>query len=389
MALKLNVRKTYDIVECPFLEQVLSCHGFPSRFIRLILLCVSFVSYAFIFGERQFGTVVPSRGAKAFSSLLQSAEHEGCIPGVSICRGTPNISHLLFADDTLIFSGASPTISGTILDILEIYRRASGQDINFAKSSITFTRNMKEGVHRHIANSLEWLLNLVGQYGSQRLTGFHGQAVFVYMKEFDGGFALIPHRVWVASGVRVFRAKIPSKIKGFTWKAYLSALPTSTNLLKRMPRTSSACPHCKVDREDIIHVWSLVPTRDRMRIHPSPPGHSGSGSWEGPPSDSMKLNFDSALLDGEVEVGLGVVAYDQRVLISKLQAGVRDFSFISNVVLDIRGLVALFSSCHFVCVKRTLNSIAHCLAKSVIGLYEGVSDLPPAARSIVNSELIS
>ncbi|KAL0290598.1 UNVERIFIED_CONTAM: hypothetical protein Sangu_2568300 [Sesamum angustifolium] len=195
--------------------------------------------------------------------------------------------------------------------------------------------------------------------------------------------------VWYYVLLGLFTAKIPSKIKVFTWKACLSALPTSTNLLKRMPRTSSACPHSKVDREDIIHVLVSSPYARQNADSSISPGHSGSSSWEGPPSDSVKLNFDSALLDGGVEVSLGVVAYDQRVLISKLQAGVRDFSFISNVVLDIRGLVALFSSCHFVCVKRTLNSMAHCLAKYVIGLYEGVSDLPPAARSIVNSELIS
>ncbi|KAL0454018.1 UNVERIFIED_CONTAM: putative mitochondrial protein [Sesamum latifolium] len=83
---------------------------------------------------------------EAFSSLLQYTEQEGSIPRVSICRGTPSISHLLLEDDTLIFSGASPAISWAILDVLEIYNRASGQEINFAKSSIAFSRNSLEGV---------------------------------------------------------------------------------------------------------------------------------------------------------------------------------------------------------------------------------------------------
>ncbi|KAK4381576.1 hypothetical protein Sango_2954200, partial [Sesamum angolense] len=55
----------------------------------------------------------------------KQAELEGRIPGVSICRGAPSISHLLFANDTLIFSSASSATSRAILDVLEIYRHAS------------------------------------------------------------------------------------------------------------------------------------------------------------------------------------------------------------------------------------------------------------------------
>ena len=40
--------------------------------------------------------------AEGFSALLSKAEEEGMFSGVKICRNALSISHLLFADDSLI-----------------------------------------------------------------------------------------------------------------------------------------------------------------------------------------------------------------------------------------------------------------------------------------------
>ncbi|KAL0409022.1 UNVERIFIED_CONTAM: putative mitochondrial protein [Sesamum radiatum] len=159
MALKLDVSKAYDKVEWAFLEQVMYKLGFPSPFIRLVMLLVSSVSYSFMLGGSQFGHVIPERGLRqgdpispylfllcteSFSSLLQTAELDGSIQGVSVCRQAPPISHLLFADDTLIFSRASLADSRAIQTVLDTYRRASGQEINLSKSSVSFSRNTRE-----------------------------------------------------------------------------------------------------------------------------------------------------------------------------------------------------------------------------------------------------
>ncbi|KAL0445987.1 UNVERIFIED_CONTAM: hypothetical protein Slati_1726600 [Sesamum latifolium] len=82
------------------------------------------------------------------------AELEGSIRGIAVCRGAPTVSHLLFADDTLIFYQASPESARSIRAVLETYRGASGQEINFLKSSVAFSRNSKEDMCRAITAEL-------------------------------------------------------------------------------------------------------------------------------------------------------------------------------------------------------------------------------------------
>ena len=45
--------------------------------------------------------------ADALSSLISNSVNNGDLRGVSICRGAPVISHLLFADDTMLLFEAS------------------------------------------------------------------------------------------------------------------------------------------------------------------------------------------------------------------------------------------------------------------------------------------
>jgi hypothetical protein len=50
------------------------------------------------------------------------------------------VSHLLFADDSLLFFKANRESADEVMDVLNIYCQASGQRINMDKSSIHFAK---------------------------------------------------------------------------------------------------------------------------------------------------------------------------------------------------------------------------------------------------------
>ncbi|KAL0458285.1 UNVERIFIED_CONTAM: LOB domain-containing protein 29 [Sesamum latifolium] len=173
MAMKLDVskayNKAYDKVEWVFLEQVLSKLGFSRPFIHLVMLFVSSVSYSFMLGGKQFASIIPQRGLRqgdplspylfllcteAFSSMLDHAVSCHQLLGISACRGAPHISHLLFVDDTLIFSQGTVEHSRIIKVILETYRKASGQEINFHKSSVAFSKNSSTASRQDVVREM-------------------------------------------------------------------------------------------------------------------------------------------------------------------------------------------------------------------------------------------
>jgi hypothetical protein len=57
---------------------------------------------------------------------------------LQICRRAPRISHLLFADDSLLFFKADVGQANKIKDVLDVYASSTGQLINPAKCSVMF-----------------------------------------------------------------------------------------------------------------------------------------------------------------------------------------------------------------------------------------------------------
>ena len=58
---------------------------------------------------------------------------------MKVCRRAPGISHLLFADDTLLFFKADSEQAERVKHVLEIYDKGTGQVINPNKCSILFS----------------------------------------------------------------------------------------------------------------------------------------------------------------------------------------------------------------------------------------------------------
>jgi predicted metalloendopeptidase len=64
------------------------------------------------------------------------------------------VSHLLFADDNLLFFTATRESAQEIKDVLKLYCRASGQQINLDKYSIHFAKGCRQDVRDDIKEIL-------------------------------------------------------------------------------------------------------------------------------------------------------------------------------------------------------------------------------------------
>ncbi|KAL0408773.1 UNVERIFIED_CONTAM: putative mitochondrial protein [Sesamum radiatum] len=169
MNLKLDISKAYDRVEWSFLQRILSKLDFPTSFIDLIMLCITSVKYSFVLSGIQFGSVIPQRGLRqgdplspylfllcteSLSSLFRSADERGTIPALRFAVEPLRCPIFLFADDTMLFCPANSITVGHVRRTLEIYKKASGQEINLCKSSAAFSRNTPRELRSQLAESL-------------------------------------------------------------------------------------------------------------------------------------------------------------------------------------------------------------------------------------------
>lgn len=134
----------------------MKCMGFSKKWISLIMTCISCVSFSFIIIGTVRGLIKPQRGlrqscplspylfitlAKAFLSLLLQVEQQKLIHGLLFEKDL-KISHLLFADDSLVFNRASMADCQNLKTILDCYSATSGQIFNFEKSSLFLSGNV-------------------------------------------------------------------------------------------------------------------------------------------------------------------------------------------------------------------------------------------------------
>ncbi|CAM8929085.1 unnamed protein product [Rhodiola kirilowii] len=169
LSLKLDISKAYDRVEWDYLEAIHRRMGFPDKWTKLIMACVKSVYYTIRVNDRVTEEIWPERGLRQgdplspylflictewFAQKLKQWQGESRLQGIRICRGAPDITHLMFADDSVIFLRASMSNVANLKRILMTYEELSGQKVNLAKSEICFSKNVSADLQGRICAEL-------------------------------------------------------------------------------------------------------------------------------------------------------------------------------------------------------------------------------------------
>ena len=149
---KLDIEKAYDNVSWDFLMTILERMGFPLKWRKWVYSCISTVHFSVLVNGEATGFFPSTRGLRqgdplspllfilvmeTLSRLIIKATEVGFLKGIHINGSRSDdvlVSHLLFADDTLIFCKPEASQLGYLRCILVLFEVMSRLKINLSKS---------------------------------------------------------------------------------------------------------------------------------------------------------------------------------------------------------------------------------------------------------------
>ncbi|XP_027098924.2 uncharacterized protein [Coffea arabica] len=179
LILKLDMEKTYDRVEWPFLLFMLRQFGFAEHVVDIFFRLVSNNWFSVLVNGKAAGFFKASRGVRQgdpvspglfvlVAEFLGRGLHHllGRQPGRYFVSAGIQVPYLAFADDMLVFTRCSEECLTAVKAFLAEYQEASGQRVNVDKSSFFLASGATSGQEHMVA----------------RVLGFHRQSFpFVYL----------------------------------------------------------------------------------------------------------------------------------------------------------------------------------------------------------------
>ncbi|PKU64921.1 putative mitochondrial protein [Dendrobium catenatum] len=133
VSIKIDMEKAYDSMCWATLEKVMDSFGFPKAFSKLILECVVSPKFSILIngesskwieaecGFRQGCPLSPYLFIMCSQLLMEEFENIGKNIGIKVNPNGPIISHLMYADDIMIFSRANKNCMKKVDNILKNY----------------------------------------------------------------------------------------------------------------------------------------------------------------------------------------------------------------------------------------------------------------------------
>ncbi|KAI5338965.1 hypothetical protein L3X38_018237 [Prunus dulcis] len=170
MAVKLDLKKAYDVLDWAYIKTCLLQFGFSVGWCDRVMNCITSTSFSVLVNGSPSGYFTPSRGIRQGDPLspyifilcmepfirhcnslaLVSKTNVGIL---SSPRGV-RISNLVFADDCLIFDKATPVAARNINKLLLSFSEVSGQNLNLHKSTVYFSNNVAASSRANVSNIL-------------------------------------------------------------------------------------------------------------------------------------------------------------------------------------------------------------------------------------------
>ncbi|XP_026438254.1 uncharacterized protein LOC113336795 [Papaver somniferum] len=148
---KLDMEKAYDHVLWGSVEGVLKKMGFGLKWRRWVRNCISNARFSVIINGAAKGFFKSSQGlrqgdplspflfllvAEVFNKLMNNAKSEGCLKGFYVKENGMEVSHLQFADDTIVFLDAKVEEVQKLMEVLESFKAKTGLKVNLSKSAM-------------------------------------------------------------------------------------------------------------------------------------------------------------------------------------------------------------------------------------------------------------
>jgi hypothetical protein len=166
-AIKVDLTKAYDKLSWEFIWRTLVEIKLPETIINIVMHVVTSVVTNVKWNGARSDFFKTQRGVRQgdplspylfvlcmdkLSHIILQVVRDNKWHGIKAGRNGPEISHLMFADDLLLFGEATEKQMRCVMQVLNSFCNISGQEISQDKTSILFSKNVDRGMKQKLLN---------------------------------------------------------------------------------------------------------------------------------------------------------------------------------------------------------------------------------------------